>query len=76
MNQIINMILRRVMGQLINRGVSFGFDQASRIGKGKRGGVASPDVTPQEEARRARTAQAQGKQAQKMIRTLRRLGRF
>ena len=44
MNQIVNMILRRVMGQLINRGVNFGFDQASKIGKGKRGSAVQPDV--------------------------------
>lgn len=33
MNQIINMIIRQVMNQLVRRGVSAGFDQAGKIGK-------------------------------------------
>ena len=36
MNQIINMIMRQVMGRLINKGVSIGFDQASKLGKGRK----------------------------------------
>ncbi|MBQ0804126.1 MULTISPECIES: hypothetical protein [unclassified Sulfitobacter] len=76
MNQIVNMILRRVMGQLINRGVNFGFDQASKIGKGKRGSAVQPDVSPEEDARREHAARAQGKQSRQMLKTMRRLGRF
>ncbi|MGC1498163.1 MAG: hypothetical protein WA790_20320 [Sulfitobacter sp.] len=33
MNQIINMIIRQVMNQLIRRGVSAGIDQAGKMGK-------------------------------------------
>ncbi len=33
MNQLINMIIRQVMNQLVRRGVSAGFDQASKMGK-------------------------------------------
>ncbi len=33
MNQIINMIIRQVMNQLVRRGVSAGIDQAGKIGK-------------------------------------------
>ena len=33
MNQIINMIVRQVMHQLVRRGVNAGFDQASKMGK-------------------------------------------
>jgi len=72
MNQIINMILRRVMGQLINRGVNYGFDRASKMGKGKR----DADVSPEEQARREQTGREQGKQARKSLKTMRRLGRF
>jgi len=44
MNQIINMIMRRVMGRLINKGVDIGFDQASKLGKAGQGasGVSGP----------------------------------
>lgn len=33
MNQIINMIIRKVMNQLIRRGISAGMDQAGKMGK-------------------------------------------
>ena len=49
MNQIINMIMRQVMGRLINKGVSIGFDQASKLGKGRKAGgnqdAAGPNVS-------------------------------
>ena len=35
MNQIINMIIRQVMNQLVRRGVNAGFDQASKMGRRK-----------------------------------------
>lgn len=35
MNQIVNMIMRRFMGRLINKGINIGFDQASKLGKGR-----------------------------------------
>jgi len=76
MNQIVNMIMRRVMGQLINRGVNLGFDQASKMGKGKKGTGEQPDVSPEEDARRNLAARAQGKQSRQMLKAMRRLGRF
>ncbi|SFS57158.1 hypothetical protein SAMN04488040_1038 [Sulfitobacter marinus] len=76
MNQIVNMIMRRVMGQLINRGVNLGFDQASKIGKGKKSTGEQSDVSPEEDARRNRAARAQGKQSRQMLKAMRRLGRF
>lgn len=76
MNQIINMIMRRVMGQVINRGVSYGFDQAAKIGKGKRGQGEQPEVSPEENARRERAGREQGKQSRQMLKNMRRLGRF
>jgi hypothetical protein len=76
MNQIMNMIIRRVMGQAINRGVNFGFDQASKIGKGKRGTGNQADVSPEEDARREHAGREQGKQSRQMLKNMRRLGRF
>lgn len=76
MNQIINMILRRVMGQLINKGVNFGFDRASKMGKGKGADAPAADVSPEEQARRTQAGREQGKQARKSIKSMRRLGRF
>jgi hypothetical protein len=76
MNQIVNMIMRRVMGQLISRGVNLGFNQASKIGKGKKGAGSQPAVSPEEDARRNRAAREQGKQSRQMLKTMRRLGRF
>jgi hypothetical protein len=76
MNQIINMILRRVMGRLINKGVDFGFQQASKMGKGRNGADPQPPVSPEEQARRDRMGREQGKQARKSLKNMRRLGRF
>jgi hypothetical protein len=68
MNQIINMIIRQVMRQLINRGVSAGFDQASKIGKGKGAGMdeeTKPQMTGAE-----RRAQRQARQSMKAMRRI------
>lgn len=76
MNQIVNMIMRRVMGRLINKGVDFGFHQASKIGKGKNGAAQQPAVSPEEEARREHAGREQGKQSRQMLKNMRRLNRF
>jgi hypothetical protein len=53
-NQIISMILRSVMRQLINRGVKAGFD---RMGRGAAGrGAVSPERAEQQRIRKARRA--------------------
>ena len=80
MNQIINMIMRRVMGRLINKGVDIGFDQALKLGKGRRASV-DRDGNPvqpsaEEMARRDRSSREQGKQARNMVKNMRKLTRF
>ncbi len=80
MNQIINMIMRRVMGRLINKGVDIGFDQASKLGKGRRASVdrhGNP-VHPRVDvlARRDKSSREQGKQARNMVKNMRKLTRF
>ena len=80
MNQIINMIMRRVMGRLINKGVDIGFDQASKLGKRRRASV-DRDGNPvqpsaEEMARRDRSSREQGKQARNMVKNMRKLTRF
>ncbi len=80
MNQIINMIMRRVMGRLINKGVDIGFDQASKLGMGRRASV-DRDGNPvqpsaEEVARRDKSSREQGKQARNMVKNMRKLTRF
>tara|TARA_R110000796_G_scaffold3023_4_gene11488 strand:+ start:1830 stop:2072 length:243 start_codon:yes stop_codon:yes gene_type:complete len=80
MNQIINMIMRQVMGRLINKGVSIGFDQASKLGKGRKAGgnqdAAGPNVSAEENAGRDKTGRDQGKRARDMMKNMRRLNKF
>ncbi|MEH6673106.1 MAG: hypothetical protein V7666_01765 [Sulfitobacter sp.] len=80
MNQIVNMIMRRFMGRLINKGINIGFDQASKLGKGRKDveGRDSDAVppSPAENARRNKAGSQQGKQARKMVRNMRKLTRF
>ncbi len=86
MNQIINMIIRQVMNQLIRRGMNAGFD---RMGSRKQRGQANvpPDalddygnpVQPQmtqEERRQKRAARQNAKRAQQSMKAARRLNRF
>ncbi|MGB3246413.1 MAG: hypothetical protein WBB25_17905 [Sulfitobacter sp.] len=81
MNQIINMIIRQVMGQLINRGVRAGFDQAAKVGErrkkpqGDMADVPQPEMTP-EERRAHRAARQQAKQAKQSMKTIRRMSKF
>ena len=44
MNQIINMIIRQVMNQLVRRGVSAGFDKLGNKGKQPRQQNLPPDA--------------------------------
>lgn len=83
MNQIINMIIRQVMNQLIRRGVSAGFDQAGKMGKrgqqpmgeiddyGNPTEVQQQQLTPeQRQARREMRQQRRAKQAMKATRKI------
>ncbi|MGJ8625313.1 MAG: hypothetical protein ACSHXB_00020 [Sulfitobacter sp.] len=66
MNQIINMIIRQVMNQLVRRGVSAGFDQAGKIGKRRQqpqgaiddyGNPVQPQMTREERQARRQARQ-------------------
>ncbi|MGJ5620616.1 hypothetical protein [Sulfitobacter sp. MF3-043] len=66
MNQIINMIIRQVMNQLVRRGVNAGFDQAGKIGKRRQqpqgeiddyGNPAQPQLTREERQARRQARQ-------------------
>ncbi|APE43747.1 hypothetical protein BOO69_10230 [Sulfitobacter alexandrii] len=86
MNQIINMIVRQVMHQLVRRGVNAGFDQASKMGKRRRqpeldedgNPVQQRQLTPEERAaRRARRqARLDTGHAKQSMKTLRRFSKF
>ncbi|KHA52607.1 hypothetical protein [Sulfitobacter geojensis] len=89
MNQIINMIIRQVMHQLVRRGVSAGFDKASEIGQRRKGQGRNaqqlpPDalddygnpIAPQltpEERRQQRHARQQARQAKQAMKVMRRV---
>lgn len=86
MNQIINMVIRQVMNQLVRRGVSAGFDQASKIGKGRQqpeydvdgNPVQQRQLTPEErqERRAQRQARQTARQAKQSVKTLGRFSKF
>ena len=63
MDRLINMMIRRVIGRLINRGIDEG---ATRLTRG------GPEATPEQQAQARRNA-GQAKQA---LRLARRVGRF
>ncbi|WP_371169799.1 hypothetical protein [Aliiroseovarius sp. 2305UL8-7] len=67
-NQIINMIVRRVMHVLVNKGVNAGIDLASRRGK-------SRDEMTDDERAQADTQARQGKDMAKRARQARRITR-
>lgn len=84
MNQIINMIIRQVMNQLVRRGINAGFDKAGQMGQRRNSRQMSPDalddfgnsIPPkptQEERRQARHAQQQARQANQAIKLMRRV---
>ena len=73
MNQIINMIIRQVMNQLIRRGVSAGFDQAAKMGNRK---GADVPADPEMDRKRALQARETTRRAQKSMKAMRRMARF
>ena len=84
MNQIINMIIRQVMNQLIRRGVSAGFDQAGKMGKRRQqpmgeiddyGNPTQPQLTPEERQQR-RAMRQQRRQAKQAMKVTRRMSKF
>jgi hypothetical protein len=89
MNQIINMIIRQVMNQLVRRGVSAGFDQAGKIGQRRQqqpqgeiddyGNPVQPQMTKEERQARRQARQQRrldtgnAKQSMKAVRRITRL---
>jgi hypothetical protein len=86
MNQIINMIIRQVMHQLVRRGVNAGFDQASKVGKRRNQPEVDEDgnpvqqrqLTPEERAERRARRQARQNtgHAKQSIKAMRRFSKF
>ncbi|QFT59734.1 hypothetical protein FIU94_12945 [Sulfitobacter sp. THAF37] len=86
MNQIINMIVRQVMHQLVRRGVSAGFNQASKVGKRRRqpeldqdgNPVQQRQLTPEERAERRarRQARQNNGHAKQSMKAMRRFSKF
>jgi hypothetical protein len=68
MNSIIDMILKRLLGTLVNRGVNAGIDLAARRGK------PASDLTP-EERTQAQNAKQIAKRARQAARLSRRMMR-
>jgi hypothetical protein len=64
MDRIINMLISRVLGRLINRGVDAGIARVTR-GSGR-------ELTPEQEAQARQTSRT----AKQAIRVARRVGRF
>ena len=86
MNQIINMIIRQVMNQLIRRGISAGINQAGKMGKrrpqqpmGEIDDYGNPvqqqQLTPEERAQR-REMRQQRRQAKQAMKVTRRVSKF
>ena len=84
MNQIVNMIIRQVMNQLIHRGVRAGFDQVGKAGDRRKkqqhvtdelGNTVSPEMTP-EERRANRAARQHAREAKQRMKTMRRVSKF
>lgn len=84
MNQIINMIIRQVMNQLIRRGVNAGFDKLGTKGAKRAQADLPPDalddygnpVAPQmtrEERRQQRHARQQARQVKQSMKAMRRI---
>lgn len=87
MNQIINMIIRQVMHQVVRRGVSAGFDQASKVGKRRKqpadqdedgNPVQKRQLTPEERAERRARRQARQNtgHAKQSMKAMRRFSKF
>ncbi|MFK7835144.1 MAG: hypothetical protein AB8B60_02885 [Sulfitobacter sp.] len=89
MNQIINMIIRQVMNQLIRRGVSAGFNKAGEMGQRRKMQNLPPDalddhgnpVNPQQELtpqerRQQRAARQQARQARMAMKAGQRMNKL
>ena len=86
MNQIINMIIRQVMHQLIRKGVSAGFDQAGKMGKRRQqpmgeiddygNPVQQPEQLTPEQRQQRRAMRQQRRQAKQMMKATRRVSKF
>lgn len=86
MNQLINMIIRQVMNQLVRRGVNAGFDKAGQMGQRRKAQQLPPDalddygnpvnvepeLTPQER-RQQRQARQQARQQRQQMKAMRRV---
>lgn len=73
LNGIIDMILRRVIGQLVNRGVDAGINAAARRGRAPGDdGQDAQQLTPEEQAR-ARQAKEAAKRTRQAARVMRKL---
>ena len=79
-NQIIHIIIRQVMGQLINRGVRAGFDKAGEMADRRKIARDEEVKTPQEmtpqERRQMRAERQQLRQARQQMKALRRVSKF
>ena len=80
LNHIINIIIRQVMGQLINRGVRAGFDKAGKMADQRKAARGEPvpdpsEMTPQQRRQRRRERQQAREMRQKMN-AGRKIGRF
>jgi hypothetical protein len=87
MNQIINMIIRQVMHQLVRKGVSAGFDQAAKVGQRRKqqpmgeiddyGNPVQPQQQLTPEERQARRAMRQERRrAKQTMQATRRVTKF
>ena len=63
MDRILNMLIRRVMGRLINRGVDAGINRMT---------AGRADATPEQQAQAGQSA----KRTKQAMRVARRIGRF
>ena len=71
LERLLSMIFRRVIGQLVNRGVNAGIDVAAR--RGGRGQGEEEPMTPEQRqrAKQAKEAAKRARQASKMMRRMR-----
>ena len=80
MNHIINIVIRQVIGRLINHGMKAGFDKAGKMADQRKAARGEPmpeqqELTPQERRQRRRERQQARERRQQMAAT-RKVGRF
>jgi len=80
MDRIINMIIRQVVGQLINRGMRAGFSKAGDMADRRKAARGAPVQEPvemtQQERRQARIARRQAREARQQMKATRRITKF